>query len=468
MRPRPTLPLWARVCDLLVCALLALWLAVVVFGGFRVRVDGLRLVSITSPWRILLWTALVAAVRHVLVREPSLPRRIQGALWGRQALSVWLRRAPYLVAVGFLLNAVARYYHPDTGFTQLIGFGSHFADQALPAVKAAPHHIYDDSWGYDGQFYAQLATEPLLRNPELATAIDAPAFRSRRMLFSWSAYLLGFGRPAWILQVYAVQNVVCWLVLAWIMVRWFPPGPARNFCAWFGVLFASGSTGSVRDSLTDLPSLLLIALAIIALDRNRPWFASAILGLSGLARETNILAGSMLTPPFPWQRSSLGRAAAFGGIVVAPLFLWTLYVYFVFHRYDGGIGAFSPPFVSYVAKWRQTIAEIGVNGWTSPARYSLHALVSLTVASAYLAWRISWRDPWWRVGAAYAALLAVLGPAVWGGSPGAVTRVELPVFFAFNVLLVRDRWFWLWFVPGNLTVLHGLAVIDLIAPTAYF
>src|SRR5262245_44449285 len=191
MKPAVALPLWARVSDLLVCALIALWLAILFFGGFRLHVGGQRLLSITSPARVLLWIALIAGVRHALVRNRPLHRRVQEGAWARRKdLAALLTWTPYIAAAAFFLSGVASYYNPETGFTQLIGFGGNFAEEALPAVKAAPHHIYEDSWGYDGQFYAQLATDPLLRDPELATAIDAPAFRARRMLFCWSAYIL--------------------------------------------------------------------------------------------------------------------------------------------------------------------------------------------------------------------------------------------------------------------------------------
>ena len=85
----------------------------------------------------------------------------------------------------------------------------------------------------------------------------------------------------------------------------------------------------------------------------------------------------------------------------------------------------------------------------------------------FLAWRVKWQSPWWRVGAAYAALLIVVGPSVWDGYPGAATRVLLPLTFAFNVLLVGETWYWPLFLLGNLTVLHGLQVLDVPVLSGY-
>ena len=70
--------------------------------------------------------------------------------------------------------------------------------------------------------------------------------------------------------------------------------------------------------------------------------------------------------------------------------------------------------------------------------------------------------PWWRVGIASCALMACLGPAQWEGHVMAATRVLLPMTFAFNVLLPRNRWFWPLFVVGNLPTVHGLEALRLI------
>ena len=83
-------------------------------------------------------------------------------------------------------------------------------------------------------------------------------------------------------------------------------------------------------------------------------------------------------------------------------------------------------------------------------------LVGITVQAGYLVLRPAWTQPWWRLGAAYVVLMALLGTAVWEGSPGAFVRVLLPLTFAFNVLVTQSRWFWPLAILGNLSVYHGL------------
>src|SRR5262245_33172166 len=207
-----------------------------------------------------------------------------------------------IALVLLFLAAVARSYHPGTGFTALIGFPT-TAPNESPALQAVPH-FRSPLVSYDGQFYAQRALDPLLRDPDVDHAMDLAPFRARRILFSWTAYALGAGRPAWILEAYALQNVVCWLVLAALLVRWFPLRGPRDLALWTACLFSHGLLWSVRFSLLDGPSLVLIVLAVIAVERGRPLLSAAITGVSGLGRETNVLA--FLAQP--WPRGARGWA----------------------------------------------------------------------------------------------------------------------------------------------------------------
>src|SRR5688572_24900231 len=137
----------------------------------------------------------------------------------------WMYRGLAGVLVMLFLASVARSYHPGTGFTSMLGLPEGGHDYEVPAMRALPHQHHRT--GYDGQFYAQLALDPLVRDQATDRAMDVAPYRARRILFSWTAYLAGVGRPAWIVQVYALQNVVCWLILAVVLTRWLPLSAAR-------------------------------------------------------------------------------------------------------------------------------------------------------------------------------------------------------------------------------------------------
>ncbi len=356
----------------------------------------------------------------------------------------WLALA--LLSCALFLALVARFYHPGVGFSALIVMSRDHEERRLPALRAIPHYTYGRDMEYDGAQYVQLAMVPLLRDPAIDRAIDAPAYRARRILFCWTAYALGLGRPAWIVQAYALQNVLVWLILAWLSTRWFPLTSWRFFALWFASMFSHGLLASVRFAVLDGPSLLLLALAVAASEKGRTWIAAVTLGIAGLGRETNLLGATAM----PWPRGWRGwlRAAAAALVVALPLLVWQDYVWSIYHSTTERAELITVPFSAYLEEWNRTLRGSGLFLFDRKTP----ALVALTVQGVYLAWTRNWSSPWWRLAAAYAALMFIVDTPVWQGYPGAITRVVLPLKFGFNVLLAQDRprGFWAWFALGNL------------------
>jgi hypothetical protein len=360
------------------------------------------------------------------------------------------------VLVILFLASVARFYHPGMGFTALIAFPAK-RDSEVPGLRAIPH--YTHPWeSYDGQFYAQMALDPLLRDPAIDRAMDLAPYRARRILFSWTAWALGFGRPAWILEVYALQNVVCWLFLSMFLTRWLPLTSGRGLGLWIACLFAHGTLWSVRFALLDVPSLVLIALGVAAVESGRPLLSAAIVGVSALGRETNLLAAAV--QPVPRDRRGLARLLLSGVLIVLPLLVWADYLRSIYRstifaqtdQLTAGTGLY--------ASWRNVLFEdIKSSGLFSMQGIWLCLLSSLAVQAVYLLVRRDYAAPWWRVGIAYAALMVVLDRTLADPLTGAITRVLLPMTIAFNIQLAgeqRSSRFWSWYVAGNL---HLLAAV---------
>lgn len=366
------------------------------------------------------------------------------------------RRAPvlaYALAAAWFLWVCAQFYLPGKGFTYLIMFGDRDAARFLPELKALNHYEIPGSMGYDAAYYAQIAMHPRLSDPVLREAIDSLPYRARRILFCWTAHVLAFGDPARALHLYAVQNIACWLLLAVLLLRWFPATGWGNFFRWAGVLFSFGLCFSVRGALVDGPSLLLIAGGVALAEMGRPWWSAALLGISGLGKETNVLAGAALAPTDSDRRTWL-RVLARGALVVLPLAAWlALLQHWLGDALDEGYRNFAPPFVAYVGKWREILAGFGASGDPWTGRGGVILVVALTTQFLFFALRPRWRETWWRVGAAYAVLMAVIGEAVWEGYPGAASRVLLPMALAFNVLVPRGVRWWPVLLLGNLTFL---------------
>jgi hypothetical protein len=373
--------------------------------------------------------------------------------------SQWVCQAMAVGLVLLLLASVARLYHPLFGFTEMIGFASGRSGE-LPVLRTIPHYLHPPWGSYDGQYYAQLALEPLLRDPAIDRALDLPPYRARRILFSWSAWALGLGRPQWILQAYALQNVLFWLLLAALMTRWLRPDTPRGLALWTACLFSHGLLHSVRAALLDGPSMLLIALAIAASERGRLYTSAAILGVSGLGRETNLLAAFGL--PWPEGRRPWVKVGAALALAAVPLLLWQDYLRSIYRSTAAAQpGALDRPVIVYLQVLQQTLGQVFGNDASLLAALKLGVIVCLAVQTAYLLYRREYHSPWWRVALPYALLMLTVHKVVWDGYPGAVTRVTLPLVFGFNVLLAREEGprFWPWFILGNLHLLPAAMLL---------
>ncbi len=359
-----------------------------------------------------------------------------------------LRRLVGLALVGLLAALLGRVWHPVYRFTGLLQLDGRNEARMLGAVRAAPVAYFDG--GYDGQFYAQLACDPSLRDPELPKAIDSLSYRARRILLPAVAWAAGFGRPEWAFHVYSWLNIAGWLVLAgllWPLLeadrRWL------GLLAWTGVMFSAGMLVSVRYALTDLPAVLLFVLAMRAATPagRAGWFGACL-----LTRES-MLVGAWGLLEKAWDRPGrLVRPLGWLAAALVPLLLWVAYVRWRAGQTSGGIGNFAWPGSGLLGDWREGWAALASGQERKYAVLSVLATFSLTLQAVFLV--VGWNpaDRWWRAGAGSVALLLVLGPAVWEGLFGANLRVLLPLTLACNVLALRRRGALWWLLAFNLSV----------------
>jgi len=192
---------------------------------------------------------------------------------------------------------------------------------------------------------------------------------------------------------------------------------------------------------------------MILAERGRSWWAAGVLGLAGLGKETNIIAGATFAPANARDRRGWLRAIAQGLLVVAPLAIWMVILkLWLGNGGDAGARNFSLPLVGYFNKWMETLAVFKTDDAGSIGLWSALMLVALTAQCLFFVLRPRWSEAWWRAGIGYAVLLVVLGDAVWEGYPGAASRVLLPMTLAFNILVPRGRAWWVLLLLGNLTV----------------
>jgi hypothetical protein len=365
-----------------------------------------------------------------------------------------MSRHAYWIATLFFLALVLAKFSPQSGFSSLLRFGGSSPFPQHSALRGLPLVIVPDSHGYDGQFYAQIALDPLLYSGELAQVLDAPAYRARRILAPVAAAVIGCGQPWWTLQAYAGLNVCCWLILGWLMRRSIVGNDWVAFARWAGCMFSMGVLDSVRQSLVDLPALLLLALAANACVPARAGLSTAYLALGNLAKETNLLGAIALLsgPRLRWRTTLVSLSLA-----ALPLMVWSLYVHYRFGdpTTGSGLGNLDWPLFGLLTQMKHALRELHYGNWDSRYTFSLVAIIGLFTQGAII-WRSpQWGSPWWRIGAAYSVLLLFLSFWVWSGY-WAACRAVLPLTVAFNLLLPAKDHFWPWWVTGNLTLLHAV------------
>ena len=192
-----------------------------------------------------------ATVRRVVC--PPLVAGFKSILKAGHDAALWLAYG-FLVAV--FVWSMAFFYLPGLGFVHAPIRGD-AAARYLPEVKGVSHYEMPISAGYDSPWYVQMAMHPHLRDPVLAKAVDSLPYRARRILFEWTAWALGGGDPWRVMNVFALQNVVAWFILAALLLRWFPATSWKTAPAGPPSFFSFGLIFSVRGALLDGPSLTI-------------------------------------------------------------------------------------------------------------------------------------------------------------------------------------------------------------------
>lgn len=334
---------------------------------------------------------------------------------------------------------VARKFDPQHGFTPLLAFGSlHYGyyTTALPQVRALSPMVVDGD-GSDGQFYTQVAIDPSLRDPNLVKALDAPEYRSRRILLPFLAWCLGFGRPAAILTVYALLNVLFWYLMLALLVRILQPTTVRDWLCVGAIVWTSGALVSIRRSFTDLPAATFLVLVGAMSLRLKPF----ALALAALTKETYAICSWCVLaearkPKIRWWQATIQLC-----VMLGPVAIWMLYGHSRFHQIPYTREDYSWP----MEGWLSAIAgRLGRN----PVFNAL-AAASLLVQLVYLFIRRRPDSFLWRSGITFgvAAIFLSHEPFV---SLNSSTRDLLPLTIAFNALLTNElKFFWTWFLVGN-------------------
>jgi hypothetical protein len=154
-------------------------------------------------------------------------------------------------------------------------------------VHIGPRFVLHDPQaapGYDGQFYYQIARDPLHATPFL----DHPAYRYQRIVYPLLIAVLSLGQvniiPYMLLLVNFIAIVLGTELLARLLIK-------ENLSPWFSLAFGfyfGQATAFIFDTTEPL-TYLFICLGLFLLTRQRSTAAALCMGLAVLSRETAFL-----------------------------------------------------------------------------------------------------------------------------------------------------------------------------------
>ena len=205
-------------------------------------------------------------------------------------------------------------------------------------VHLGPRFVYHDPHalaGYDGQFYYQIARDPLHAAPFL----DKPAYRYQRIIYSLLVAVLSLGQARLIPYMLLLVNLASIILGTELLARLLNK---KNLSPWYSLAFGLyfGLTASFLFDLTEPLTYFLVCLGLVLLFQKRLTVAAIIWGLAVLSRETAILFPLGYIAMFLYQRR-WQDASRFMLLSIVPTIAWYLLVGLYFHT-NGLSGA--PPF----------------------------------------------------------------------------------------------------------------------------
>ena len=442
-----------------------LWLvapgvAVLAVAEAGTRAAGLRLVypAASYPGFLALAGGLVLLWRH---------RR---AVWNRvrpplRTVAVWARPRPALVLGALALLGwawvLAGHARQDFGgdLRGVIHFGERFGTaERFPGVPVVGPS------GYDGQFYAVLATDPFLVRPETVEALDTPRYRATRILVPLLAWALALGRPEAAVWTYMG---LCWLLTLGtipLAARWLEDRGASGWWAALLITNAGLAVAVLRVTL-DGAALLFLLLALAAWRRERTGWAALAATAAALTRETYVLGGLALAA-VELRRRRWARAAAQGVPPVLALGLWRLRVTAVIEPGGAPVeSSFAPPFAWLPGKLAR-LEELSAlqSPWLLPELAALLGVALAATAALPLLPRAG-REPAALALAAFAALVPFLSAEVYH-EIYAFARILVPLPVLAVVLSAEPglpRWTRWWLLAAAVPwALAGLWVVRLL------
>jgi hypothetical protein len=289
-------------------------------------------------------------------------------------------------------------------------------------------------FGYDGQFYAALATDPFLRSPETLRALDAPAYRASRILLPMLAWVAALGSARGAIVAY---QVLAWalsiLAVVWVSHRLRSEGRSP----WWGLVlvFNAGLVTAIFRSTQDGAAVFLI-LATLGFAAGRNDRAGLGAGsAAGLCRETGYLA-PLAVGVHELVSKRYGRAVAYVLVPLAPQLAWQVYLRVTWHPNFRFPASVDVPVLALAGK---VSTVLGAQPFQlSQELWATLGVVLTVLAGLAVALGRSRLEPERLVFVAFALLAVFLAPRAYADAYG-FSRQLIPAPFLAAVLAAREE-----------------------------
>ncbi len=349
----------------------------------------------------------------------------RGGRVGSTTLRVNVQLVRSLVAVGFVAAVMAG-----------VVVGAAIASQPSPCCfgKRPYVSLYDRPLSRvnavlaegDGQAFAAIARDPLLRRPGVMAEGEF-SYRAQRPVWAYLDWVAALGQPnltAWALAALTVLSCAgASVVIGLLLVE-------RGTSPWWSLGLPVVALEALREFTPELLALALFGAGLCLWQRDRRAWSIVALSLAVLTRET-LLVGVVTLGAWEclhtrrWGRGALRRAAPLlvptGTYVVWILVLEIRVGTLPFDRSQGRVGL---PGVGFITSLERGAAPVELLTWAAAAVVLCAA--ALTVAHGdILAW----------ITAAYVVFASMLGESVWSTNSG-YTRTLLPLYALGGVAVV--------------------------------
>lgn len=228
--------------------------------------------------------------------------------------------------------------------------GSMFCDpQRVPAGLKV-----EEGAGYDGQFFYRFALDPFTSKiTDFGVTLEKPAYRHQRILYPLLVWVVSLGgSPALVPLMMVLVNFFGLCVIGWLAGSY---AQALGCHALWGLSLPlyPGLLMTLTRDLAEVVSISLLLGSLLLLKRNKHVFASLLICLALLARETILLiaVGAMLVYAFEaWsgRKRTIKWYYFFSPFAVFMVWQTTLFYNWGAFPISGGGGSIGAPFAGFV------------------------------------------------------------------------------------------------------------------------